>query len=203
MSPLTPDADQGMYRVVAPGELHPVSFALRVGSDPERFTPRLRSIATAIDPSALIQEPRALDKVPDPERRILVWSTYLIALLAGIAVVLSAACLYALMSFTVAERTREIGIRTALGAGPSSIVSEIAKRAFLQLAVGVLIGGALSAAMLWSFDDRYLNGGILRTANWPLTVGAIALSVTAVGMLACVKPTLRAIRIRPMEALRS
>ena len=203
MSALTPAADQGMYRVVAPGELHPVSFALRVGSDPERFTPRLRSIASAIDASALIQQPRALDKVPDPERRILVWSTYLIALLAGIAVVLSAACLYALMSFTVAERTREIGIRTALGARPSSIVSEIAKRAFLQLAVGVLIGGALSAAMLWSFDDRYLSAGILRTSNWPLTVGAIALSVTVVGMLACVKPTLRAIRIRPMEALRS
>lgn len=77
----------------------------------------------------------ALNKVPSPERRIIVWSIYLIALLAGIAVVLSAACLYALMSFTVAERTREIGIRTALGAQPSSIVAEIAKRAFFQLSV--------------------------------------------------------------------
>ena len=116
---------------------------------------------------------------------------------------LSAACLYALMSFTVAERTREIGIRTALGARPTSIVSEIAKRAFRQLCVGVLAGGGLSAAMLWSFDGRDLNAGILRTANWPLTVGVIALAVMVVGMLACVKPTLRAIRIRPMDALRS
>jgi ABC-type lipoprotein release transport system permease subunit len=57
--------------------------------------------------------------------------------------------------------------------------------------------------MLWAFDDRYVNGGILRTTNWPLTVAVIALCVTGVGMLACVKPTLRAIRIRPMEALRS
>ena len=165
-------------------------------------TARLRSIVSAIDASALIQDAMALDKVPDPERRVLAWSTYLIALLAGIAVVLSAACLYALMSFTVAERTREIGIRTALGAPSSSIVAEIAKRVFRQLATGVLIGGTLSAAMLWAFDDRYLNAGILRTAEWPLRVGLIALCVTAVGLLACVKPTLRAIRIRPMDALR-
>jgi predicted permease len=203
MSATNPSADQGMYQPVAPGELHPVSFAIRVGSDPERFTPRLRSIATAIDATALIQNPAALDKVPNPEQRLLVWSTYLIALLAGIAVVLSAACLYALMSFTVAERTREIGIRTALGAQPSRLVSEIAKRAFRQLTVGVLVGGGLSAAMLWSFDDRYLNAGILYTANWPFTVGVIAVAVMVVGMLACVKPTLRAIRIRPMDALRS
>jgi ABC-type antimicrobial peptide transport system permease subunit len=192
-----------MYHAVAPGELHPVSFAIHVGSDPEQFTPRLRSIVSTIDASALIQNPTALHKVPDIGRRIMLWSTYLIALLAGIAIVLSSACLYALMSFTVAERTREIGIRTALGAHPSRIVSEIARRAFIQLSVGVLVGGGLSAAMLWAFDDRYLNAGILRTANWPVTVGVIAVAVMVVGMLACVKPTLRAIRIRPMEALRS
>ena len=63
---------------------------------------------------------------------------------------------------------------------------------------------AANAARVLSdaFDDRYLNAGILRTASWPFTVALIALSVTLVGMLACVKPTLRAIRIRPMEALR-
>jgi ABC-type antimicrobial peptide transport system permease subunit len=116
--------------------------------------------------------------------------------------VLSAACLYALMSFTVAERTREIGIRTALGAQPANIVSAITKRAFLQLSVGVLIGAVLSAAMLWASDDRYINGGTLRTANWPFTVGLITLFVMVVGMLACVKPTLRLLRIRPLEALK-
>lgn len=203
MSAMKPEADQGLYHAVAPGELHPVSFAIRVGTDPERFTPRLRAIVTAIDPGALIQNPAALSDVPNVERRIFLWSTYLIALLAGIAVVLSAACLYALMSFTVTERTREIGIRTALGAQPSRIVSEIARRAFRQLAAGVLAGGALSAAMLSVFDDRDLNAGVLHTANWPLTVAVIAGAVMVVGLLACVKPTLRAIRIRPMDALRS
>jgi ABC-type antimicrobial peptide transport system permease subunit len=202
MNALNPEGDEGLYHVVAPGELHPVSFAVRIGSDPERFIPRLRSIVTEIDASALIQNPAALDEVPNPDRRVIVLSTYLVALLAGIAVVLSAACLYALMSFTVAERTREIGIRTALGAQTANIVSAIAKRAFLQLSAGVLIGAALSAAMLWALDDRVANGGILRTANWPLTVGLITLFVMAVGMLACVRPTLRVIRIRPVEVLK-
>jgi predicted permease len=200
MNALNPDADQGVYHVVAPGELHPVSFAVRVGSDPERLTPRLRSIVTEIDASALIQNPVALDEVPNPDRRVIVLSTYLVALLAGIAVVLSAACLYALMSFTVAERTREIGIRTALGAQPANIVSAITKRAFLQLSAGVLIGVVLSAVMLWHFDDRVT---ILRTAHWPVTVGLITLFVMVVGLLACVRPTLRVLRIRPVEVLKA
>lgn len=57
--------------------------------------------------------------------------------------------------------------------------------------------------MLRAFDGRYANAGDLRTANWPLTVGVIALFVMVVGILACVKPTLRAMRIRPMEALKA
>lgn len=202
MNTLFPDADQGMYHVVAPGELHPVSFVVRVGSDPEQFTPRLRSIVTAIDASALIQSPVALNEVPSPERRILMLGTYLVALLAGIAVVLSAACLYALVSFTVARRTRECGIRTALGARPAHIVSAIAKRALLQLSVGVSIGAVLSAGMFSAYGRDGGAGAILRTANWPVTVGLIALFVIVVGMLACLKPTLRALRIRPMEALK-
>jgi predicted permease len=203
MNALNPDADQGVYHVVAPGELHPVSFAVRVGNDPARFTPRLRSIVTDIDANALIQSPVALNEVPNPDRRVMVMWTYLVALLAGIAIVLSAACLYALMSFTVAERTREIAIRAALGAQPANIVSAITKRAFIQLSVGVLIGAGLSAAMLQAFDHRDANGGFLHTANWPFTVGLIALFVMAVGLLSCVKPTLRVLRIGPVEALKS
>jgi ABC-type antimicrobial peptide transport system permease subunit len=158
---------------------------------------------TDIDANALIQSPVALNEVPNPDRRVMVMWTYLVALLAGIAIVLSAACLYALMSFTVAERTREIAIRAALGAQPANIVSAITKRAFIQLSVGVLIGAGLSAAMLQAFDHRDANGGFLHTANWPFTVGLIALFVMAVGLLACVKPTLRVLRIGPVEALKS
>ena len=199
MNSLKPEADQGLYHVVAPGELHPVSFAVRVGSDPESATPRLRSIVTEIDASASLENPVALDEASDLERRLFMWSTYLVALLAGVAIVLSSACLYALVSFTVAERTRECGIRIALGAQSTNIMSAIEKRAFLQLFLGVAIAAVLSALLL-SEVTRYNT--FLRTSHWPLTVGLSALSVIVVGTLACVKPTLRAIRIRPMEVLK-
>lgn len=193
MNAINPDADQGLYHVVAPGELHPVNFAVRTGNDPERVTPHLRSIVAEIDPGVWVENTIALDELPDVERRVLTLYTYFVMSLAGIAVVLSAVCLYALMSFTVAERTREIGIRTALGGKPAAIVSAIAKRAFLQLSAGVSIGATMSALML---------SQLLQKSNWPLAVGMISLFVIAVGMLACLKPTLRALRIRPVEALK-
>ena len=202
MNVLNPEADQGIYHAVAPGELHPVSFAVRVGADPERFTPRLRSIVADIDAAALVQDPMPLDDVPNSDHRLIVLWTGVVLVLGGIAVVLSAACLSALMSFTVARRTRECGIRTALGARPAGIVAAIARRAFVQLAAGVLIGAALSSAMLWAFDDNVVNRGVIRTSNWPLTVVVVSLSVVLVGLFACVKPALRALRIRPMEALK-
>lgn len=201
MNATNPDADQGLYHVVAPGALHPVNFAVRTGNDPERVTPRLRSVVAEIDPGAWLENTIALDEVPDVERRVLTLYTSFVMSLAGIAVVLSAVCLYALMSFTVAERTREIGIRTALGGRPAAIVSAIAKRAFLQLSAGVSIGAALSALMLSQLTGSSTT--LLGTSNWPLAVGVIALFVIAVGMLACLKPTLRALRIRPVEALKN
>ena len=72
-------------------------------------------------------------------------ATHLIVLLAGVTVVLSGSCLYALMSFTVTERTRETGIRTTLGAPRANIVLLAGKRAFLRLSAGVLIGATLIA----------------------------------------------------------
>jgi putative ABC transport system permease protein len=200
MNSLKPEADQGMYHVIAPGELHPVQLAVRVGNNPEQFTPRLRAIAREIDPNALVQNARTLSDVPDPERWLLTWGAYLVSFLAGVAVLLSAACLYALMSFTVAERTRECGIRAALGAPPARIVSAISTRAFFQLCSGVSIGVGVSILLFTQLDD--LTGAAFRSANWQFTVTVISIFVIAVGMAACLKPTIKALRIRPMEALK-
>jgi predicted permease len=201
MNAVAAERDEGLYQVAAPGELHPLRFALHMSGDPERFAPRLRAIVSSIDPGVLLQNPVVLSNVPNPERRVMTLTTLLFALLAGIAVVLAAACLYALMSFTVTERTREYGIRTALGARPARIVSTVGKRAFLQLGSGVLVGAALSALVLAQSSGR--NSALIPTANWHLTVGVIALFVVAVGLLACARPTLRLIRIQPLEALKS
>ncbi len=127
--------------------------------------------------------------------------------LAGIAIVLSCAALYALMSFTVACRTREIGIRMALGGSTTRIMRSVARRAVLQLGIGIGLGSGLWVLVLrWGTGGwgggSYGSGDIVTsTVGWPIVLGITVLAVLAVGLLACLGPTLRGLRIRPVEAL--
>jgi predicted permease len=197
MNEANPQRDEGLYHPVAPGELNPIWTAVHVGEDPMSFLPRLRQIASEIDPGAMIQYPAALDQAPNEERTATRWITLLLAFLSTIVLVLSGAGLYALMSYTVSQRTREIGIRTAVGARPARIVAAIGRRALLQLVAGITVGVAVGVYLISMLSDESTRG-----ANWPLMMVAIAGFVLLIGMLACLAPTLRALRIRPVEALR-
>jgi ABC-type antimicrobial peptide transport system permease subunit len=104
---------------------------------------------------------------------------------------LSATGIHSLMSFTVARRTREIGIRVALGARPGRIVADIFSRAFLQISAGVLAGIGLAAL---------LGLGSMRQGMLLLAASGIML---AVGLTACAVPLIRALRVDPTEALRT
>jgi putative ABC transport system permease protein len=101
------------------------------------------------------------------------------------------------MSFTVALRTREISIRSALGAQPARIVSVIARRALVQLAAGIGVGGIGMAALM-----RLLADDSLTARGWVADVILATGAVIVVGVVACAAPTLRGLRIRPTEALR-
>ena len=158
----------------------------------------MRALASEVDPTAIISNPVALNEVVSLHRLFLVWAKWGAGIIIGILVSLAVSGIYALMSLTVAERTKEIGIRTALGAQRSSIVFTIARRSLAQLGVGVLFGmpiaGVLSAAMTDEFGS---------TSSPMVVVLALGASVIAlIGMLACTAPTLRGLRIMPTEALR-
>jgi predicted permease len=197
MNEAHPESDEGLYHPVAPGDLNPIWTAVRVGEDPMSFLPRLHQIASEIDPDAMIQYPATLDQAPNEERTGTRWITLLLAFLSAVVLVLSGASLYALMSFTVSQRTREIGIRTAVGARPLRVVAAIGRRALLQLVGGITLGVAIGVRLITGLSDENT-----REANWPLMIVAIAGFVLLIGMLACLAPTLRALRIRPVEALR-
>jgi hypothetical protein len=198
MDVLDPERDEGVYHAAAPGEIHPIWTAVRVGADPLSFVPRLREIATEVDPDAMIQFASALADAPNGAREGTRYGTLVLAFLSGVATLLSGAGLYALMSFTVSQRTREIGIRTALGARPGHVVVAIAARAFLQLAGGILLGVALGAWLLWVA----LEGDVARGADASLLLAQVAGFMLVVGMAACLAPTLRGLRVRPVEALK-
>ena len=117
---------------------------------------------------------------------------------AGAAFFLSAMGLYALLSFTVSQRTREIGIRTALGARTVDIISAVARRAALQVGVGL----ALGVGWGWVLLNNTRNDVTIEVGNIPLTLALTGTVAGCVCLLACARPTLRGLRIQPTEALR-
>src|SRR5688500_167886 len=179
-----------MYRPTLPGGGPATNLALRV-RDPVAFTSRLRAIAAEVDPMIRLTDVTQLGKVGENEERIS-WTLTAVAWLVGFMVLmLSATGIHALMSFTVARRTREIGIRAALGAHHGRLVAAIFSRAFLQIGAGIVVGSSLAAL-----------AGFGSAKQVVLLVAADAIMLV-VGLVACAVPVRRALRIDPMEALRA
>jgi ABC-type antimicrobial peptide transport system permease subunit len=115
-----------------------------------------------------------------------------------VAMLLSAAGLYAVMAFSVSQRTREIGIRAALGASRASIVATIGRKATLQLGLGSLLGCALAVPVMISVSGDPL----IKPQSSVLVVLGVTTGLVGLGLLACAAPALRAARVQPTEALR-
>jgi len=165
------------------------------GGDAAAVAPRLRDIAVALDPTVRITPRPLLDLY-----RQMDLAFRLMALAIGLIIVsvmlLSAAGIYALMSFTVSQRRKEIGIRAAMGADARRLLISVFSRAAGQLGAGVAAGIALAVGL-----DVATSGEALGTAG--LTVlPVIAIAVVLVGVLAALGPARRGLRIHPVEALR-
>ena len=187
-----PEAQEqsAMYRPHLPLPGTRVSIAVRV-RDPEAFAPTLRKLASEVDPTIRLTDVQPLTQIGGGEAKSNWALTYVAWLVSFIVLLLSATGIHALMSFTVARRTREIGIRTALGASPRRIVGGIFSRAFLQMSAGVVVGTGLAALL-----------GLNSTRDLILVLGADTVMLV-VGLTACAVPLRRALRIDPTEALRS
>lgn len=199
MNQSSPDPQRGLYRVATPGEIYPSQLVIRLDGAPDSFSSRLRAIAAEVDAGIMVNDVRRLDKVVQGNR--MVWLSSLGGIGFGllVLVVLTAAGIYALMSFTVTERTREIGIRRALGAGRGTIARIVATRAIAQIGIGVLLGLPFAAI---AFTQSAAIGDLSRPSviSSVLTMGVGAMIVIA--LIASAGPTLRALRISPNEALR-
>jgi predicted permease len=185
----------GLYHARAPGDLYPVEMAVHVRGDRAALEPRLRTLAAAVDPTLRLDQLVPMDELSQSELQFLDFWFRLTVLVSAVAVLLSLAGIYSVMSFTVARRTREIGIRVALGAHPRRVVLEILRRPLVQVALGVVAGAGLMAA---------LSLGPIGAMSFR-TVGlfvAYALFMLGVCLLACIVPTRRALQVEPTEALR-
>jgi hypothetical protein len=187
----------GFYLPAAPGSAGPTFVVLHARGDPLTLAPRLREIATAVDPALRISEVQRVDQVTSGVLWFLgVWLRITLAL-TGIALLLALAGIYSVLSFTVARRTREIGVRVALGASPRRVVAAIFRRPLTQVSLGVVAGGAVIAAAALTSS----GGGF--TAGQVALLLCYAAFMLGVCLLACVVPTRRALRVEPTEALRA
>jgi putative ABC transport system permease protein len=123
----------------------------------------------------------------------------LVVVLAGVATLLAAIGTYGVMSYSVSQHTREIGIRRALGAGPREIVAFVGRRALLFVGVG-LTGGLCGALLLTRLIASELWGV---TPTDPVTFMSVSFLLVAIAGLACLVPARRALAVNPTVALRT
>ena len=176
-----------------------VFVAARSSGDPLALAPMLRAAAKEIDPTLAVSGVMTMEQrvsASVSQRRFYV---AVLAAFAGIALVLSAAGLYGVVSRGVANRQREIGVRTALGARPSQVVGLVLKQG-LALALAGIGAGLVAAWALVRYIASLLYGV---PPHDPVTFVAVPIVLLVVAMLASVVPARRAARIDPVTALRA
>ena len=190
-----------MYRALSPSQKsYPLYLAVHARLDPQSLTPALRRIAAEVSPTLRLHDILPLDNATSEDARF--WSifTNLILLGSAIALALSLAGIYSVMSVTVSRRTREIGVRVALGAPALRLIAEIFRRPIIQVAAGVIVGCLLVGAVV-AFASRG-SGGVAMTRHAALLL-AYGIAMMGVCALACIGPILRALRVEPVEALKN
>ena len=188
--------DPVVFHMLDAGQATTLTLIVRTrGADAAAVAPRLRDIAVSLDPTVRITPRPMLDLY-----RQMDLAFRLVALAIGLIIIsvllLSAAGIYALMSFTVSQRRKEIGIRAAMGADARRLLMSVFSRAAAQLGAGVVIGIALAVTLDLTSDGEAL--GAFGLAALPF----IAVAMVAVGLLAALGPARRGLRIHPVEALR-
>lgn len=172
-------------------------IAIRTAGNPNTTAGPLRSAAAEVAPKADLRGIRLLEDVGREQRSLLSGMASAMTALGLMALLLSVVSIYALLSFMVTRRTREIGIRVALGARSSQVLVTVAGSAFALLATGTALG-TIVGVMLAGFQSvmliRMPDVGVTTPT---IVIGAIALAGLAAGWF----PTRRALGIRPSEAL--
>jgi putative ABC transport system permease protein len=195
VSPGMLDSELKLYHPVGVVQVSSASLALRVrGGNPTTFAKRLSEIAAAVDPNLQLRNILSMNEALRQEQWIRRLEATVLGAVSLSVLLLSSAGIYALMSFTVVQRRKEIGIRIALGADRKRIVASVFSRALGQLAIGAALGTAAAAAL-----D---SGSNLMRGNAAVVLPIVALIMMAVGLVAAVGPARRGLRIEPTEALR-
>jgi len=174
------------------------NFVIRARGRPESLASAVRHSIHAVDKDTAIVSVKTMEDIVSEsiwQKRL--WSV-LFALFATVALLLAAVGIYGVMSYLVSQRTREIGIRMALGARRGNVLALVIGRGLMLVAVGLAVG--LSGALALSQIIKSLIFGV--TASDPVTFVTAPVVLTLVASIACYIPARRAARVDPVIALR-
>ena len=175
-----------------------LTLVVRTKSDPLNFAPEVRRQVRELDPDQAVSNIASIDQVLSDSVASRRFSATLLSTLAGLGLLLASVGVYGVISYGVSERTREIGIRMALGAGRSDVLSLVVSQGMKLLLIGVGAGSAL--ALLLTPAMSSLLFGV--SPSDPVTFAGSAIFLAAVAVLASYIPARRAAKIDPMVALR-
>jgi hypothetical protein len=204
-SPVQPGRAAGFYLPVTPDRFDQIHMMVHVrGGDPMTLAPQVRALAAAVDPTLRLVNLQRVNEANDDIQWVMSLWQRVTAVLSSVAVVLSLAGIYAVLSFTVARRTREIGVRVALGASRRRIVAATFRRPLLHVTAGIVVGTAIvfTLATLIKYTEFPGSEKDLTLQGMAMIVG-YGIVMLGVCMLACVVPTRRALDIEPTIALRT
>jgi ABC-type antimicrobial peptide transport system permease subunit len=175
-----------------------MTFVVRSHIQPESFAAGLRSELQALDKDLPLYDMSAMDrivaqKVADPRFYALLLGSF-----SAIALILAAGGIYGLISYSVNQRTHEIGIRMALGAQARDVLALVVKQGVKLMLAGLVVG-LTGAFVLTRVLSRFLYQV---SVTDPLTFAVLSVLLGTVGLLACYVPARRATRVDPITALR-
>ncbi|HSY82433.1 MAG TPA: ADOP family duplicated permease [Gemmatimonadaceae bacterium] len=167
--------------------------------DPSQVASAVRAAMLSVDPSAAVSRVMPMEEVIANSVAVPRFVFWLIGFFAVVALVLSIAGIYGVMSYTVAQRTREIGIRAALGSAPLRTVHVVASRGVRLVGLGLGLGIVGSMALTRYMQSILYGVSPLDATTW----GAATLALAIAGLLATIVPSARATRIDPVTAMRT
>jgi putative ABC transport system permease protein len=178
--------------------VYALSVVMRTASEPRSVANALQAAVHEIDPNQPLVKIRTMEEnvassIAQPRFR-----TLLLTIFAAIALFLAAIGIYGLMSYTVTQRTREIGLRMALGSRPVDIFRLLIGNGLRVTLMGIVVG-AIATTIL----TRYLESMLFQVRTYdPVTLGAMVVLLLVIAATACFIPARRATRVEPLIALR-
>jgi putative ABC transport system permease protein len=194
--PRNPTADPDLYLPAL--DRSPQSIVIRTTGDPASLAASVRAAIRQGQPSVAVFGETTLASLADAQTAAPRFTTWVLGLFATSALILAVIGIYGVMSYLVAQRTREFGIRLALGASRLDVVRAVLVRGAVLIGIGASVGIAIAAGLYQVFSAL-----LFEVTAYDPSSGLAILLLVATALLACLVPALRATRVDPIEALRN